>query len=658
MQQRNGLPVLGFGCMRFATKGRSIDMEKTEAQLLRAIELGVNYFDTAYIYPGSEDALGKIIEKNDLRSKITLTTKLPQYLVKKRADLDKYLDEELKRLRTDHLDYYLFHHMTDIAQWEKLEALGVRDWIAEQKKSGRVLHFGFSFHGNTEMYKKILAAFDWELSLVQYNYMDETSQAGREGIAAAYEKGVPVFIMEPLRGGKLVDLLPEKAKKEIAKDSHGWSPAEWAFRWLWNQKEITCVLSGMNSLEMLEENARIASDAKAGAWRQEEFAMIEKIKGYINENTKVGCTGCKYCLPCPRGVDIPNARKLEFFHFQQAVRMPAAHAAVADDDRSDRFHIKNTSVLCFTDKRGGFAARKAHRKAAVLQPPSPYRRARRQPHGYVAAGHRGNGKGRKSAVLERCVHRKTAPRSESRKAAGIAGGYGGQQRDLVLFALQQHLGDPGRAAEVPVDLERRVGVEEVRQRGFRKERPEVLCSLLSVPETGVQANEPRAGPARVTAAVGEPFFEGLRYGVEERRGIPADRVVRVKREGVRDMPVAGFGLLIGLQPFVEPSVRPDGQGGQPPERIGRLPPHGFVRFQQLGGGDEVPEHRAHDLDIHRGGEADVRFLFSLWRRQIVAVLGRGGGPCMQPAVRTLKEIIEVKARGGLHKAVGGILQKG
>ena len=306
MQQRNGLPVLGFGCMRFATKGRSIDMEKTEAQLLRAIELGVNYFDTAYIYPGSEDALGKIIEKNDLRSKITLTTKLPQYLVKKRADLDKYLDEELKRLRTDHLDYYLFHHMTDIAQWEKLEALGVRDWIAEQKKSGRVLHFGFSFHGNTEMYKKILAAFDWELSLVQYNYMDETSQAGREGIAAAYEKGVPVFIMEPLRGGKLVDLLPEKAKKEIAKDPHGWSPAEWAFRWLWNQKEITCVLSGMNSLEMLEENARIASDAKAGAWGQEEFSMIEKIKGYINENTKVGCTGCKYCLPCPRGVDIPG----------------------------------------------------------------------------------------------------------------------------------------------------------------------------------------------------------------------------------------------------------------------------------------------------------------------------------------------------------------
>lgn len=306
MQTRNGFPILGFGCMRFATKGRSIDFEKAEAQLLRAIELGVTYWDTAYIYPGSEDTIGRVMEKHGLRDKITLTTKLPQYLVKKREDLDKYLDEELKRLRTDHLDYYLFHHMTDVAQWERLEALGVREWIAEKKSQGKFLHVGFSFHGNTEMYLKLLNAYGWELSLVQYNYMDEHSQAGREGICAAYGKGVPVFIMEPLRGGKLVDLLPEKAKKQIASDSHGWSPAEWAFRWLWNQKEVTCVLSGMNSIEMLEENARIASDVKAGAWGEDENAMIDRIRTYINENTKVGCTGCKYCLPCPRGVDIPG----------------------------------------------------------------------------------------------------------------------------------------------------------------------------------------------------------------------------------------------------------------------------------------------------------------------------------------------------------------
>ena len=292
--------------MRFATKGRSIDFEKAESQLLRALDLGVTYWDTAYIYPGSEDTIGKVLEKHNLRDRITLTTKLPQYLVKKREDLDKYLDEELKRLRTTYLDYYLFHHMTDIAQWKKLEALGVRDWIEEKKTEGKIRHVGFSFHGNTEMYLQILQAYDWELSLVQYNYMDEHAQAGREGIRAAYEKGVPVFIMEPLRGGKLVDLLPEKAKNEIASDPHGWTPAEWAFRWLWNQKEITCVLSGMNSLPMLEENARIASETEPGSFRDSEFQMIEKIKTYINENTKVPCTGCKYCIPCPKGVDIPG----------------------------------------------------------------------------------------------------------------------------------------------------------------------------------------------------------------------------------------------------------------------------------------------------------------------------------------------------------------
>ena len=292
--------------MRFTTKGRGIDLEKAEKEILRAYELGINYYDTAYIYPGSEEALGKIFEKHQLREKIILTTKLPQYLVKKKEDLDKYLDEELKRLRTTYLDNYLLHHMTDIAQWEKLEEIGIRDWIWEQKEKGRIRHIGFSFHGNSDMFKKILAAYDWELCLVQYNYADEHSQAGIEGISAAYEKGVPVFIMEPLRGGKLVDLLPDKAKKEIASDNHGWTPAEWAFRWLWNQKEITCVLSGMNSLSMIEENCRLASETEAGSFGPSEHQMIEKIRGYISETTKVGCTGCRYCMPCPKGVDIPG----------------------------------------------------------------------------------------------------------------------------------------------------------------------------------------------------------------------------------------------------------------------------------------------------------------------------------------------------------------
>ncbi len=305
MQYRNGYSILGYGCMRFTRNGNAIDFDKAEKEFMRAFENGVNYFDTAYIYPGSEELVGRIIEKNGIRDKIRLATKLPQYLIRNRAGLDKYFDEALKRLRTDYVDNYLMHHMTDINQWEKLKELGIEDWIAEKKKSGQIRNIGFSFHGNTNSFKQILNAYDWDFCLVQYNYFDEFTQAGREGIKAAHEKGLSVFIMEPLRGGKLVDLLPEKAKREIAEDPHGWTPAEWAFRWLWDQPEITCVLSGMNSVDMVEENCRIASEAKEGGYGPAEKEFISKIKSYIIESTKVNCTGCRYCMPCPKGVDIP-----------------------------------------------------------------------------------------------------------------------------------------------------------------------------------------------------------------------------------------------------------------------------------------------------------------------------------------------------------------
>ena len=306
MQQRKGISILGYGCMRFTKSGASIDFDKAEKEFMRAFELGVNYYDTAYIYPGSEELVGRIIEKNGIRDKINLATKLPQYLINNRSGLDKYFNEELKRLRTDYVDYYLMHHMTDFQQWEKLQALGIEEWIAEKKKNGQIRNVGFSFHGDTATFKKILNAYDWDSCLVQYNYFDEHTQAGRAGIQAAAEKGVKVFIMEPLRGGKLVDLLPEKAKKEIANEPHGRTPAEWAFRWLWDQPESTCVVSGMNSIAMVEENCRIAAEAKAGDYGPEEKAFIEKIKSYIIESTKVNCTGCRYCMPCPKGVDIPG----------------------------------------------------------------------------------------------------------------------------------------------------------------------------------------------------------------------------------------------------------------------------------------------------------------------------------------------------------------
>lgn len=308
-KNRQGEPIsiLGYGCMRFTKKGNSIDIDKAEKEVMAAIRGGVNYLDTAYIYPGSEVALGEILKRNQCREQVSIATKLPQYLIKSEAALDKYFNEQLSRLQTDYVDYYLMHMLTDIAAWEKLCKLGIKEWIAKKKEEGKIKNLGFSFHGNTEMFLQILDAYDWDFCQIQYNYMDEHSQAGRKGLQAAAEKNIPVIIMEPLRGGKLVDLLPEKAKKLIADNERKRTPAEWAFRWLWNQPEVTCVLSGMNSLAMVEENVQIASSAEAGAFTKEDFALIEAVKQEINSNIRVGCTGCSYCMPCPKGVDIPTA---------------------------------------------------------------------------------------------------------------------------------------------------------------------------------------------------------------------------------------------------------------------------------------------------------------------------------------------------------------
>ena len=307
-EDRQGQPIsiLGFGCMRFSRKGAAIDQEEAEREILRAVELGVNYFDTAYIYSGSEACLGEALEKHGLRSRVRVATKLPQYLIRSREGIDKYFDEQLARLRTDHIDYYLIHMLTDIEAWRNLCALGVCEWIAEKKASGAIGQIGFSFHGNTAMFLQILNDYDWDFCQIQYNYMDEVSQAGREGLQAAAAKGIPVIIMEPLRGGKLVSHLPQEAKTLIAEKAGGRSAAELAFRWLWNQPEVTCVLSGMNSIEMLEENCRAASEAEPGCMPPEEHALVEDLRQAIQSKMLVGCTGCRYCMPCPRGVDIPG----------------------------------------------------------------------------------------------------------------------------------------------------------------------------------------------------------------------------------------------------------------------------------------------------------------------------------------------------------------
>lgn len=309
----NKLSALGFGCMRFQSKMGRLDYEEAEREIMAAIDGGVNYFDTAYIYPGSEALIGEVFEKNNVRDKIHIATKMPHYLVKNRESLDKIFNEELKRLRTDYVDYYFMHMLTDVSAWKRMCDLGILEWIEEKKKSGAIRQIGFSYHGNTDMFCTLVDAYNWDFCMIQYNYMDEHSQAGKRGLQYAHSKGLPVMIMEPLRGGRLVNRLPEEAIKIFADYEKQYTPAQWAFRWLYNQPEVTVVLSGMNSMEMVADNIKTAYEAKVGELSLQDEEMLQSVVKAMNAKMKVGCTGCGYCMPCPKNVDIPGA----FAHYNR-----------------------------------------------------------------------------------------------------------------------------------------------------------------------------------------------------------------------------------------------------------------------------------------------------------------------------------------------------
>ncbi|MBQ2650342.1 MAG: aldo/keto reductase [Clostridia bacterium] len=304
---KNGdrLSALGYGCMRFTRKGGSIDQEKAEREMLYALEQGVNYFDTAYTYPGNEVALGKFLAKGH-RSKIYLATKLPQYLAKSYADFDKFFYEELRRLQTDYIDYYLLHMLSDFGSWQRLTALGIEKWIAEKKASGEIRNIGFSYHGGSAGFIRIVDAYDFDFCQIQFNYLDVHGQAGETGLRHAASKGLPVVIMEPLRGGRLVQGLPSRAKAFWNEAVPKRSPAEWGLRWIWNYPEVTVILSGMNDLAQVEENIRVCEDALPGHLDADKLACFDEARRLIRESTKVACTGCSYCMPCPAGVDIPT----------------------------------------------------------------------------------------------------------------------------------------------------------------------------------------------------------------------------------------------------------------------------------------------------------------------------------------------------------------
>ncbi|MDR0599846.1 MAG: aldo/keto reductase [Treponema sp.] len=311
----NKLSVLGLGCMRFPRTLAGIDMKKAEAIIMSAVDQGVNYFDTAWMYPGSEEALGLALEKNKVRDRVYIASKLPIVLVKKAADFDRFFDEELKRLRTDHIDYYLAHMLTDLASWENLKALGIDAWIASKKKSGAIGRIGFSFHGMGGEFFKLLDAYPWEFCQIQYNYSDENFQAGVKGLTRAAET-MPVIIMEPLLGGKLVSGLPREAR-EIFRRAGGegkvptlrgrpFSPAAWGLRWVWNQSQAAVVLSGMSDPAQVLENAALADVSAPGCLSAGELDVYRRVREVFNASYKVHCTGCGYCMPCPREVNIPG----------------------------------------------------------------------------------------------------------------------------------------------------------------------------------------------------------------------------------------------------------------------------------------------------------------------------------------------------------------
>jgi predicted aldo/keto reductase-like oxidoreductase len=305
---KNGdqLSALGFGAMRLPTKRMKIDEERATRQIRDAIDCGINYIDTAAPYHGgeSERFLGRALQ-GGYREKVKLATKLPPFSVKIREDMDRILGIQLKKLQTDHIDYYLLHGL-EASQWKKLFDLGVLEFLDSAKAAGKIRNAGFSFHGDRKTFKEIIDAYDWVFCQIQYNFLDETNQAGTEGLHYAAAKNIAVMIMEPLRGGMLAGKLPKEVEQVYNDAGTKRSAAAWALRWVWNHPEVTVVLSGMNDENHIAENLKTCEDSLPGSMTAGELATMEEVAGTYRKLIKVGCTGCAYCMPCPSGVNIPQ----------------------------------------------------------------------------------------------------------------------------------------------------------------------------------------------------------------------------------------------------------------------------------------------------------------------------------------------------------------
>jgi|YelNatPaOPRAMG01_1025707.scaffolds.fasta_scaffold61105_3 predicted aldo/keto reductase-like oxidoreductase len=299
---------LGFGCMRFPLKDendpKSIDEPVAKKMLYYAIDNGLNYLDTAYGYHSgmSEVFLGNVL-KDGYRKKVFLATKLPVYLIKEESDTTKYFNEQLQRLQADYIDMYLLHGI-DKKAWKKIQECEILKFLDDAKSSGRIRFCGFSFHDDIELFKTIVDAYPWALCLIHLNYVDIHHQAGIEGLEYAHKKGLAVIIMEPLRGGKLVKRVPQEVLNIIAQSRFLQSPVEFAFRFLYNRPEVTCVLSGMSSMEQVKQNIEFASQNHINTLDNRELELYNQARIVYKSRIKINCTDCGYCMPCPQGIPI------------------------------------------------------------------------------------------------------------------------------------------------------------------------------------------------------------------------------------------------------------------------------------------------------------------------------------------------------------------
>lgn len=301
--------ALGMGCMRlpvFESENHPVDHEKAVKLIRKAIDMDVTYIDTAYGYHGgdSEVTVGEALREG-YREKVTLTSKLPLWMVEKYEDMERLLDTQLERLGVSYLDFYLAHAVSN-ERFDKVVSLGLFDFFDKMLEKGKIRNVGFSFHDNFEVFKKVVDSYPWKLAQVQMNILDEFNQATMKGIEYAAEKGIGVVIMEPLRGGALANNIPEEVRKLYDGFSARRSPVEWAFRYLYDRREIVTILSGMSNDEQLEDNIRIFESAKADCLSKEEKELLKNVRLAYEARVKIGCTGCEYCQPCPQEIKIPH----------------------------------------------------------------------------------------------------------------------------------------------------------------------------------------------------------------------------------------------------------------------------------------------------------------------------------------------------------------